>query len=149
MSVSPCLRDLAVRPALTFVGLDNVGERRQLRLLWTVLGAAHERVGAVHEQAVHAVGHVGKIRYRVGRMAPRVVAFFAAVAMAHTPRETMLLTEPRARCLRMRCASGRRILTRLKTPKFAAVAAWAFVAPPTLRHALLKARVKTGWGAPA
>jgi hypothetical protein len=36
----------------------------QLGLLRAVLGAAHERVGAVHEQGVHAVGHFSKMRHQ-------------------------------------------------------------------------------------
>src|SRR5262245_10972735 len=60
--------NFAVRPALTFVGLNHIGEGRQLGLFRTVFGAAHKRVGAFHEQAAHAVSHVTKARHRVGRI---------------------------------------------------------------------------------
>src|SRR5262245_14680381 len=42
--------DFAVRPALAFVGLDHIGEGRQLGLLWAVPCAAHQCVGSIHEQ---------------------------------------------------------------------------------------------------
>jgi len=39
MSLALATGDFAVRPALTFVGLDHIGQGRQLGLLWAVLGA--------------------------------------------------------------------------------------------------------------
>ena len=42
-------------PPLTFVGLDHIGEGRQLGLLWAVLGAAHR-----YEIRVAAAGDLGR-----------------------------------------------------------------------------------------
>ena len=51
----------ALWPPLAFVGLDHFSKGRQLGFLWAVLGAAHQGVGAVHEQAMRAVSNVGKM----------------------------------------------------------------------------------------
>src|SRR5262249_15467242 len=58
--------NFAVQPGLTFVGHDHIGEGCQLGLLWTVLGAAHQSVGAIHEQGVHPVGQLSEMRHRLG-----------------------------------------------------------------------------------
>jgi len=74
---------LAIRPALEFVGLDHIGECRQLGLFRAALGAAHERVGAIR---VHSIGHVGKMRYRVGEVNADRSVFFAIVGIARASR---------------------------------------------------------------
>src|SRR5262245_26437971 len=72
--------NFAFRPPLAFVGLDQVGERRQFGLLRTVLGAAHQCVGAIHEQAMHTV--VTLTSCDTASTAPAAVAFFAVIDMA-------------------------------------------------------------------
>ena len=66
-----------------FVGLDDIGERFQFALLWTVLGAAHEHIRPRNKQGMHAVGHSNEMRHRsAGLLEPECLAFLATDAMA-------------------------------------------------------------------
>jgi hypothetical protein len=62
---------------MPFVAFDDIGQRRQLGLFWVAFDAAHQRVGAVQEHAVHFVRHFRKARYCLGMMWSRTASFFA------------------------------------------------------------------------
>jgi hypothetical protein len=79
---------------MPFVAFDDIGQRRQLGLFWVAFDAAHQRVGAVQEHAVHFVRHFRKARYCLGMMWSRTASFFAGSLTMRNASFAAMLSPP-------------------------------------------------------
>src|SRR4030095_596622 len=62
--------NLAQRPTLLFVGLNDIDDRCELGFCGGALYATLKLVGSVHQQCMHRVSEVGKMCHRHRRARP-------------------------------------------------------------------------------